>query len=188
MSNAALHVIVGSTNPVKIEAAHLGFAAAFPGASVHAEGAAAESGVSAQPMGHDETRAGARNRALAVRRDYAKHYAVGIEGGLSVLSDGPLWAFAWVMVISPDGRQGEASSGGFILPREVSALIHAGLELGEADDRVFGRSGSKQQGGSVGLLTHGALNRTHLYSPAVTMALIPFLNPTLSFGGMDDAP
>jgi non-canonical (house-cleaning) NTP pyrophosphatase len=48
------------------------------------------------------------------------------------------------------------------------------MELGTADDVVFGRSNSKQANGSIGLLTDDALTRTNYYVDAVVMALIPF--------------
>jgi non-canonical (house-cleaning) NTP pyrophosphatase len=53
------------------------------------------------------------------------------------------------------------------------------VELGEADDRVFGCNNSKQQNGAIGLLTGDAVDRAGLYVPAVIFALIPFKNPEL---------
>jgi len=53
------------------------------------------------------------------------------------------------------------------------------MELGEADDRVFERSNSKQTNGAIGLLTGNVIDRTTLYAPAVVFALIPFKNPEL---------
>jgi non-canonical (house-cleaning) NTP pyrophosphatase len=53
------------------------------------------------------------------------------------------------------------------------------MELGDADDEIFGASNSKQQNGAVGLLTENAVTRTTLYEQAVIMALIPFKNPEL---------
>jgi len=58
-------------------------------------------------------------------------------------------------------------------------LVRQGVELGEADDRIFGRNNSKQQNGAVGLLTGDAVDRAGLYVPAVIFALIPFKNPEL---------
>jgi non-canonical (house-cleaning) NTP pyrophosphatase len=58
----------------------------------------------------------------------------------------------------------------------VAALVRAGVELGEADDRVFGRSGSKQGEGAVGLLTKGAICRSSYYEHALILALAPVLS------------
>jgi non-canonical (house-cleaning) NTP pyrophosphatase len=53
------------------------------------------------------------------------------------------------------------------------------MELGDADDRVFGCTDSKREGGAVGLLTGGTIDRTGLYQHAVALALIPFRNADL---------
>jgi non-canonical (house-cleaning) NTP pyrophosphatase len=53
------------------------------------------------------------------------------------------------------------------------------MELGDADDLVFGRQNSKQKSGAVGLLTHNRVTRRTLYEQAVVLALIPFINPDL---------
>ncbi|MEL6132820.1 MAG: inosine/xanthosine triphosphatase [Bacteroidota bacterium] len=99
----------------------------------------------------------------------------GIEGGLSEWNN-QLLAFAWV-VIKGKEQVGQGRTASFMLPPPVVSLIKAGKELGEADDIVFGTTNSKQQQGAVGILTGNIITRTTLYIPAVTMALIPFLQP-----------
>ncbi|CAM9524131.1 unnamed protein product, partial [Phaeothamnion confervicola] len=53
----------GSTSPPKVEAVKGAFAAAFPGRLLEIEALSTESGVPDQPVGDDETRRGAVNRA-----------------------------------------------------------------------------------------------------------------------------
>jgi len=65
------------------------------------------------------------------------------------------------------------------LPAKVSHLIAGGMELGTANDIVFNVDNSKQKTGAVGLLTHSRIDRVELYKHAVTLALIPFVNPDL---------
>jgi non-canonical (house-cleaning) NTP pyrophosphatase len=67
------------------------------------------------------------------------------------------------------------------LPPGVGALLEQGMELGDADDIIFGTSNSKQENGAVGLLTGNALTRTSLYAEGVILALIPFKNEDLFF-------
>lgn len=81
-----------------------------------------------------------------------------------------------------------ARTASFPLPPRLVALIRGGMELGAADDLVFGRSGSKAQDGSVGLLTHGAIDRASYYAHAMVLALIPFMNRPLYAGGAEEAP
>lgn len=175
-----MRVVVASTNPVKIESARRGIAALY--GDVEASGIEVVSGVAAQPFGNEETLRGALNRAQAARaQDPDADFAVGIEGGLELLDDA-LLAMAWVVVIDRTGKTGKARSGSFVLPQEVTALIKfEGLELGDADDRVFGKSDSKRKNGSVGLLTGDTITRADFYTPAVTLALIPFKNPGFTF-------
>lgn len=173
-------VFVASQNPVKLAASEQGFGRMFPGASFVFHTCSVQSGVSAQPMSREETLQGAMNRAqaaTAVASDSG--FAIGIEGGVEWV-DGHLEVFAWVVVLR-EGRMGRAQTGVFILPDEVARLVDSGVELGHADDLVFQQNNSKQNAGSIGLLTDNALTRTSYYVPAVVMALIPFKKPELTW-------
>lgn len=175
-----LRVVVASYNPVKLESARQGFMRVFPGANIIVSGIDVPSGVSDQPMSDRETLDGACHRAAnaqAACPDAA--YWVGIEGGCEEV-DGVLQTFAWIVVQSAE-RQGRGRTGTFILPDEVAHWVHQGLELGDADDRVFNRQNSKQQNGSIGILTGDIIDRVGFYAPAVILALIPFINPRLTF-------
>lgn len=180
MTQPTLNIIVASTNPVKIEAARQGFAQVFTEHTLNITGISVPSGVSDQPMTEAETLTGARNRAAnAQSANPEADYTIGIEGGVAD-DDGVMTVFAWIVVRS-QAREGRSRTATFILPDEVARLVREGRELGDADDVVFGRSNSKQQNGSVGLLTGDRIDRTDYYSHAVVMALIPFINPALTF-------
>jgi inosine/xanthosine triphosphatase len=175
-----IQVVVASQNPIKIEAAQEGFKRMFPDSSFEFRGLSVPSGVSLQPMNRQETLQGALNRAsnahLAIPQ---ADYVVGIEGGVEEI-EGRLEVFAWVVIQSKEAI-GRAQTGVFYLPDEVAQLIHQGIELGEADDLIFGRSNSKQKNGSIGLLTDDAYTRADYYSDAVLMALIPFKKPQFTW-------
>ena len=173
-------IIIASTNPVKIEAARQGFRRMFPDSELTFEGISVPSGVSHQPMSRTETLEGAANRARnAAEKCPDNDFTIGIEGGCEE-ENGRLQVFAWAVVQS-GGKIGRAMTGIFYLPDEVAQLIHQGMELGDADDAVFGRSNSKQANGSIGLLTDDALTRTEYYVQAVIMALIPFKKPQFNW-------
>ncbi|MGB1288969.1 MAG: inosine/xanthosine triphosphatase [Aggregatilineales bacterium] len=173
-------ILIASQNPVKIEATRQGFVAMFPDETFSVSGISVSSGVSDQPMNRAETLQGAKNRAQnAVVAQPEHDFFVGIEGGVAD-NNGRLEVFAWVFVLH-QGQTGSAQTGIFYLPQEVTKLIHAGYELGDADDKVFGRNNSKQQSGSIGLLTGDALTRTSYYVQAVIMALIPFKHPDFTW-------
>jgi inosine/xanthosine triphosphatase len=203
--NVLVRVAVGSTNPVKVRAARQGVAAALQLVAdssdcVQATGFATESRVPDQPKGDPQTKLGAVNRAKAAYSAFYTangtypDYAVGLEGGVRVIevdsSDNSsdnnsgtpardLECFAWMAVF--DGNKvGAARSASFILPRAISRLVlEQGMELGAADDTVFGTKNAKQGDGTVGHLTRNVIDRTRYYEMAVTLAMIPFLNNDL---------
>ncbi len=179
-----LRVVVASQNPVKVRAVQQALAQLFPEWPWEVVPRAVDSGVAAQPLSDAETRQGARQRARAARQaEPHAHLWVGIEGGVQPGQDGEPWlALAWVAVLDPHGHEGLARTGSFPLPPAVVDLLRAGLELGAADDVVFGTQGSKQDLGAVGLLSHGALDRAGLYAQGVLLALLPYRNHDLYFG------
>lgn len=171
-------IVVGSKNPVKLDAVLNGFKRAFPGEAFNIEGISVNSGVSHQPMSDKMTLQGACTRAVNAREKVPdSSYWVGIEGGIDTL-DGEMIAFAWV-VVSDGEKQASARTAAFKLPPKVQLLIEAGLELGDADDQVFGKINSKQKTGAVGILTHDIITRTTYYEHAVILALIPLINADL---------
>lgn len=174
----SIWVVVASQNPVKLAAVRSGFEHMFAEFTIEVQAVSVPSGVSHQPMSDAETLQGALNRARAARQQlpHADYWA-GVEGGVEE-KDGTMSAFAWVVILSAEGC-GKARSATFDLPPALADLIRQGVELGEADDRLFGRKNSKQQNGAVGLLTGDVINRAAYYEQPVILALIPFKNPHL---------
>lgn len=124
-------------------------------------------------MSDSETILGAKTRVNNARKARPDaDFWVGVEGGIQI-RDTEMETFAWIVVESPN-RGGKARTASFFLPPQVAELINQGMELGKADDIVFGHQNSKQKNGAVGLLTGDIITRTSLYRPAVILALIPF--------------
>lgn len=170
-------IIVGSKNPVKIEASLAGFKKMFKEVEFEIVGISVESGVSEQPSSDKETFKGAYRRALNTKKASSDgDYFVGIEGGVEQ-NGSEMESFAWLVIISKDGKIGKGKTGTFILPTKVAELINTGMELGEADDIVFNKNNSKQQNGAVGILTNDVITRTTFYTEAIVYALIPFKYP-----------
>lgn len=167
---------VGSENPVKIHCVAAAVTAFWPTAQV--VGTRTDSQVSDQPTSEHEMCLGAFNRAQqSLENIAAAQYGVGIEGGIEDNEDG-MWAFAVIVIVDRNRRISEGQTGRFKLPEGVARLIREeGLELGEADDRFFGRQNSKQNEGAIGILSNGRITRMELYQPAVIFALLPFLHP-----------
>jgi inosine/xanthosine triphosphatase len=172
-------VIVASKNPVKINAAQIGFDSMFEAEKFVFEGVAVGSDVSDQPMGDGETFQGALNRATKAKEQFSSaDFWIGIEGGNISHSESEMEAMAWIVVLDKN-KLGKARTAGFFLPQKVIALINQGYELGHADEIVFGLNNTKQKMGTTGLLTNNVIDRTQYYVQAVILALIPFLKKDL---------
>lgn len=171
-----MKVVIASHNPAKIRAVREAFSLQFQGKEIEYIPASVASGVNDQPLSDEETRGGARNRARNARESVpGADYWVGLEGGIDTIDD-CLTAFAWMAILGPGGRISEARTVTLPLPPAVKALVEEGLELGEANDRVFSTVNSKHQGGAFGLLTNGLYTREGVYTEALVIALVPFVN------------
>lgn len=180
-------VSVGSKNPVKVKSVSRGVSQALTSQAQLTNSELdlkifpydVASGVPDQPMSDDETRLGAINRAKAAFQCHVLNehsepsYSIGLEGGVQMKDDN-MECFAWMAVY--DGKRiGTARTSSFNLPAKIRDLVLSGIELGDADDQVFGTLNSKQAGGTVGHLTRGVVDRTAYYEQAVVLAMIPFL-------------
>ncbi len=171
-----MKIVVTSHNPIKIAAVKQAFMTQFPLLEMELIPVAVESGVADQPMSDAETRQGAQNRVANARHESPDaDYWVGLEGGLDTF-DGRLMAFAWMVIANSKKRISETRSATLPLPPRVQTLVSDGLELGEANDRVFSTLNSKQSGGAYGLLTDGLMTRESIYTQTLILALIPFVH------------
>ncbi len=180
-----MKVLVGSKNPTKIAAVQDVFARCFGACEVVA--IEVPSGVAGQPIGMEETFAGAENRArglarLNVEQRLAADYCVGIEGGVVQLH-GRWFAFGVVCIADAQMRLGFGVTSHFELPGNVAAPLANGVELGAVIDDLSGLRDTRLAGGAIGYLSRGQLDRRGLAGQGVFMALLPFLNESLFFAG-----
>lgn len=175
-----MNIIVASQNPIKVEAVRKGYLKMFPDTeSLEVTGVSVPSGVSDQPMTFDETLRGAHNRVDNARAAYPDaDLWVGLEGGVD-LHDGEMAVSGWVVACDREGLIGKSMTNTIYLPPKVAELVAGGMELGEADDVVFGTTNSKQSNGAVGILTGDALQREEGFMTGVIGALIPHRSPEL---------
>jgi inosine/xanthosine triphosphatase len=170
-----MKVIVGSTNPVKIKAAHAVFSRIDP--TVEIVGTSVESGVPHQPWGDEQTRLGATNRAHAAMQSGAD-YAVGFEGGVVETEHG-IMTCPWCAVIDSESKCGVGGSVNMMLPPTVQNALRSGAELGPAMDALVDQHNTKQGPGAAGILTDGLTDRQMEYEHMLALALAPFRRPDL---------
>jgi len=169
-----MHIVVTSTNPVKLDATKQAFKLTFPDRNLTYSQIAVPSGVGDQPMSDSETLLGALNRVKAASKQQPQaDYWVGLEGGIDKHLD-QIQSFAWVVVKDKAGTIGKSRSATFSLPHKVVTQINQGKELGHAMDYLHHRQNSKQEEGAVGILTHGLITRTTLYIQPLILALTSF--------------
>ncbi|MBT2152004.1 inosine/xanthosine triphosphatase [Pseudoalteromonas tetraodonis] len=173
----SIKIIVGSKNPVKINAAKHIFAMYFPEHVIECSGVHAPSEVPDQPLGEEQTCLGAQNRVNYCKSHYQADYYMAMEGGAAQFSYGAA-TFAYV-VIDNGTQQVTGRSSNLPLPAVFYKALLQGKELGDVMDKAFNTTNIKQQGGAIGLLTDHHATRESTYTQALTLAMAPFLNPTL---------
>ena len=175
--NKKMKIIVGSKNPVKIEAVKQAFEAYFPKCEIVAIGEKVPSNVSDQPSTQIETYTGALNRAKYCKENYGADYFVGLEGGITKFFDTEeIGVIEWGVVLSKESDViGKAGGGIFILPKVLCKLIekHKGLE--SAVNELFNTTDVGKKEGVNGMLTKGIADRTSDYFHIIVQALIPFI-------------
>jgi inosine/xanthosine triphosphatase len=181
-----MKVLVGSRNPVKLEATKDAFSKYFN--AVEVVGIGVNSKVSNQPI-EDETFAGAENRAFELKktnkeRNFNAEFFVGIEGGIKRLFD-RWFTFGVICIMDDKGRIGYGTSPFFELPSYITEelLKGKGIELSDVMDNLIGEKNTKEKQGAVGYFTKGVMDRKRYYVDGLTVALIPFLNKDLYFEG-----
>ena len=94
-----MKVVVGSKNPVKIQATKEAFEKLWPKKNRSVIGLEVKSGVSDQPMSDEESIKGASNRAKKALKTGKADFGIGFEGGLHKI--GEKWFdCGWVVVVN----------------------------------------------------------------------------------------
>lgn len=172
-----MKILVGSKNPVKIDAVREALSNYF--GNIEVTGIEVESGVSIQPAG-DETFIGAKNRALNLKaldesNNINADFFVGIEGGIA--KEFNRWfAFGCICIVDKSGNIGFGTSPHFELPILVIEKLLNGVELGIVMDEIQNEENTKQKNGAIGYFTNGVMNRKELYIEGLKVAIIPFLH------------
>lgn len=174
MQENKIKIIVGSNNPVKVNAVNTAFSQVFAPVVIECQGMEAVSGVAEQPMNAEETLLGAKNRVAFCQAHRQADYYVAIEGGVDQFAYGAA-TFAYV-VIDDSSRQAIGRSANLPLPDSIYQALQQGEELGPLIDKLFNTDNIKQKGGAIGLLTNGHASRESAYHQAIILALAPFLH------------
>lgn len=175
-----MKIVVGSKNPVKLEAVTTGFKAVFPNEKIEVAGVEVASGVHEQPMSDHEMMQGAKNRAQrALAKDKSADYGVGLEGGLHEY-EGDWYGRSWMAVLNKEGKIGLGSSVSCYIPPHMMELVHKGKDLRQVCEELYGVEDIGRKEGYFGLLTNNLITRASGYTDGVIMALANFIHPEIS--------
>ncbi len=177
-----MKVLVGSQNPVKIEATKEVFRKYFDQTNII--GINVPSEVSAQPV-DEEMFEGAKNRALQLKKisekkNFEADFFIGIEGGIIKLYS-RWFASGVACLIDNQGRFCYGLSPCFELPGYIVDKLLSGSELGVVMEQISGKNNIKQEEGAIGFLSKGMMDRKNLYIHCLIAALVPFINKELYF-------
>ncbi len=171
-----LNILVGSSNPVKIDSVTQAIKSTNLKAVV--KGFSVASGIAEQPRTDEETKRGAVNRARAVLKkgvaslsSESEVIGVGLEGGVFEDSKGVMWSTVWAVVIDQSGKIWSANGARFIVPKVVAEKIRVGEEMGPVVAKLAKEENLKQKQGMIGVITNNFINRTQEYVGIVKLAL-----------------
>jgi inosine/xanthosine triphosphatase len=171
-----MNIVIGSHNPVKIEATRQAFALHF-GADTHLEivPATAPSGVGDQPMDINETATGAYNRAAFLAETFpSADFAVGIEGGLShttIEQETYTFEQSWAAIFTKDGGHALGSGPAYPIDAKIIEHLKAGKNLTDAMAIEHGAIDLGKNDGYNGWLSNNNYDRTEASKIAVFLAL-----------------
>lgn len=164
---------IGSQNPNKFNAVKEAFLLFNTFDRARFESFAADSNVSDQPVGYEETITGAKNRSE--NAFHACDFSVGLESGLVPV---PLTKSGYMnlsVCVIYDGKTHFIGTGpAFELPEDITRLVVE--EKMELDDAILksGITDNPRIGyseGIIGILTGGVVTRKDYMVPAVAMAM-----------------
>lgn len=170
------HFFVGSANPAKNKAVRQAVVKTWPEAII--KGHDVGSGIPDQPMGDEETRRGAINRACRALEwgrttetltDEQLGLGIGLEGG--VLQWGTeLWSTVWVAVT--DGQVTTTANGARMqIPEVVARPLLEGKEMGPVVAEFVGEEDVRSKQGYIGVITHNFVTRAEEYGNIARMAI-----------------
>jgi len=174
-----MRVIVGSLNPVKLNATKNILEKIY--GKINISSKYVDSGVPDQPFGLDETIKGAVTRA---KNSYSidVDLSVGIESGL-MKTPNTLTGYIdlqWCAIF--DGKNVTLGvSSGFEYPPEVVKEVLSGVEVGDVMDRITGVDNLGMKKGAVSHLSKDMLDRTENTEQCVLTAMIPRMNKEIYF-------
>ena len=177
-------IVVGSTNPVKINAVKTTLSTltqkpliilSYP----------APSNVPEQPFSDAQTRQGAINRAFnALDHSPQAHWGIGLEGGVRTITYTnqkgrvikEIVEVAWCAIVDKTGNIALGGGVEFQLPPAITKRLQKGEELGPIMDDLLNIPDVKKKIGAIGVLSNRLLTRQDIYQQLIKLALVKIIS------------
>lgn len=171
-----MKILVGSLNPIKVEATRKAFSHYFFDFEI--DKFAAPSLVAKQPIA-DDIFVGAENRNRALLElNNTNHlnadYFVSIESGIIQLHD-RWFNIDSVCTMNKELKVNYGLSPAYCLDDQITKQLLQGIELGTVIDTLYGTNNIKQNGGAISLFSRGVTSRFEHCYQGVLMSLLSFL-------------
>lgn len=157
-----MKVVIGSLNETKVHAVK----EVFQEAEVIAE--TVPSGVSKQPIGDEETKTGAVNRARNASKLHRNSIGIGLEGGVMLLEN-DLFLCNWGALVTSDGKTYTASGARIKLPEKFKGDIDKGYELSQIMNEYTNQTNIRYRQGAIGIFTNGRMFRKDMFSHVIVL-------------------
>lgn len=169
MQGKKIKVVLGSTNPYKLDAVRK--ACERLGIRASVSSVKTSSGQNEQPVGFEQTFAGALTRAKSARAQNIDAIAVGVENGVFIFGVEELFFdVAVIVLITPDNRQILTTSAGIIFPKDYVKIA----ESRRFESTTIGSVIAEKLGGNPvdphSTLTKGRVSRTMILTDALIVA------------------
>jgi len=169
-------VLVGSENPVKVEAVKNAFSLYFE--NVETEGIEVKSGVKEQPTELEEIVQGAKNRAKNAFEKKKCDFSVGIEAGIFKVKGSRTGWMDTAAVSIFDGKEFYLGfTPIFEYPKEIlERALEKKITTGKAMEELYNAKDPSREEGIIGIITKGKMPRTKLHEYGIICALTGIIN------------
>ncbi|GGD17389.1 DUF84 family protein [Pontibacillus salipaludis] len=157
-----MKIIVGSTNPAKLEAVQQIFG------NDQVDGIEVSSRVSSQPFCDEETLEGAINRARECAKTEKGVVGIGLEGGVMELEN-DLYLCNWGALVDSEENTFVAGGARIPLPDSIANELNKGKELGDVIDDYAKGENVRHNEGAIGVFTNELVNRSGMFAHIVQL-------------------
>ncbi len=166
--------LIGTGNSMKVRAAKVAFRKI---GITDVQGISVETGIPSQPVGLNETIAGALARAVKTRNVCEDCFTSGVESGIIPYPAPTGYIVQQVaIVIDPQGKIAMGVSQGFELYEFEAEKVSMGIELAKVASSYRDIIRIKENLGYIGYMTRGVITRFDLTVDALVMALKPWIH------------